>query len=220
MLTTIIKYGTKSATGFFFSEKEQLYLVTAKHVIYGSDYTQKDATPKIHFFTLTLHVNRQDFRMNEDVTIKLFDGSGQRIWLEHSEPQIDVVLIPISLDENKFIISKMNKSFIEENDELLVQFEKILIVGYPFGWYDDKFNFPIVRVGHLSSPFKIPFKGEPAMLGDAITHSGMSGSPVMMLFRDPITRDKKGNLIPQQGYKYLLAFIHRSLRYTENLENI
>lgn len=208
LLTTIIKYGKSSATGFFFSEKEQLYLVTNKHVIYGSDYSQETTVPKISYITLTLHASREDFTVNEDVTIKLFNDSGRKTWLEHSEPKVDVVLIPVSLDEKKFLISKMDRSFIDNTDKLSTQFEKILVVGYPYGWYDDKYNLPIVRVGHLSSPFKVSFKGEPVMLGDAITHAGMSGSPVMMLLRDPVSRDEDGKLNVKFGTKYILAGIY------------
>jgi len=208
LLTTIIKYGKKSATGFFFLEKERLYLVTNKHIIYGANYSQQSPTPKIEYVTLTLHANREDLTINEDVTIRLFDDDKRRIWLEHSDPIVDVVLIPVTLDEEKFLISKMDRSFIDNTDSLSTQFEKILVVGYPYGWYDDKFNLPIIRVGHLSSPFKVSFKGEPVMVGDAITHAGMSGSPVMMLLRDPVNKDKEGKLHVKFGTQYILAGIY------------
>lgn len=183
-------------------------MVTNKHVIYGSDYSQESAVPQIACITLTLHVSHEDLTKNEDVTIKLFDDSDRRIWLEYSDPKVDVILIPVSLDEDKFLISKMDRSFIENTDKLSTKFEKILVVGYPYGWYDDKNNLPIIRVGHLSSPFKVPFKGEPVMLGDAITHAGMSGSPVMMLLRDPVSRGEDGKLSVKFGTKYILAGIY------------
>lgn len=208
LLTTIIKYGTKTATGFFFSDKDQLYLVTNKHVLYGTTYAQDGSVAKIEHITLTLHTNSEDFTANEDVTISLFDNDGKKLWLEHSDPTIDVVLIPINIDEKKFLISKMNRSFIDNTNNLSTQFEKILVVGYPFGWYDEKFNMPIVRVGHLSSPFKVSFKGQPIMIGDAITHAGMSGSPVMMLLKDPVTTDEKGQRHKDFGTKYILAGIY------------
>ena len=127
ILTTIIKYGTKSATGFFFFDKGILYLVTNKHVIYGESYSQKEAVPEIESVTLTLHTNRADLTLNEDIVIKLFDDNKKRLWLEDSDPTIDVVLIPLIIDENKFIISKMDRSFIDNTDTLSTQFEKILV---------------------------------------------------------------------------------------------
>jgi len=208
LLTTIVKYGKKTATGFFFSDEGVLYLVTNKHVIYNSSYSQPSPVPKIDSLTLTLHSNREDLSVNEDVQISLFDADKKRLWLEHSAPEIDVILIPVSIDEQKFVISKMDRSFIDNTDNLLVQFEKILVVGYPFGWYDDKFNLPIVRVGHLSSPFKMSFKGSPVMVGDAITHPGMSGRPVMMLLKDPLSRDERGKLSVKHGNKYILAGVY------------
>lgn len=46
------------------------------------------------------------------------------------------------------------------------------------------------------------------MLGDAITHAGMSGSPVMMLLRDPVEKDAQGKLKVTFGTKYILAGIY------------
>ena len=58
------------------------------------------------------------------------------------------------------------------------------MMGYPFGRYDKYNNLPITRVGYLSSPFKVPFDGNPYMLGDVETNEGMSGGPVLMDIRD------------------------------------
>ena len=87
---------------------------------------------------------------------------------------MDVVLIPIKLDRKKYVIAKTDKSMIDASD-ITADFEKIFVMGYPHEWHDKFNNLPVTRVGHLSSPFKIPFKNQPIMLGDVETHRGMSG---------------------------------------------
>ena len=71
-------------------------------------------------------------------------------------------------------------------------------MGYPFGWHDEVNNLPIARVGHLSSPFKIPFRGKPVMLGDIETHQGMSGGPVFIRLED-YTEKKNDKLVKRLG---------------------
>ena len=203
-LTTIIKI-TKdcSASGFFFSEKDKLYLVTNKHVIYGTDFKG----PVIKRITIVLHTEASDSTKNEEIEIELLNGDGTKKWLEHANPNVDVVLIPLNLDK-KYVFSSIDRSFIDDAKNLVTLFEKILVVGYPYGWYDDINNLPIIRIGHLSSPFKVGFRGEPVMIGDVITHSGMSGSPVMMYLRDPITKTTDGQRHVKSETRFILIGVY------------
>jgi S1-C subfamily serine protease len=186
--TTIIKISeTYSATGFFFLDRDRLYLVTNKHVICGEELKE----PKISHFKIVLHIDASNSTKNEEVEIELFNKDGTQKWLEHSDTNVDIILIPVDLSA-KYIVSPLNRSFITDATNIVTLFEKILVVGYPFGWYDEINNLPIVRVGHLSSPFKVSFKGNPWMIGDVITHPGMSGAPVIMYLRDPIRKDNEG----------------------------
>lgn len=173
------------ATGFFFlDDEEHFYLVTNKHVIYGDKYYE-DPNPEINIIKLRIHINPQNLSQNEEITIELFDGENKK-WLEHTDQDVDVVLIPINIDRQKYVITPINKSFIETSN-IEVGFEKIFVMGYPYGWYDTHNNLPVARVGHLSSPFKVPFQGRPILLGDVETHRGMSGGPVFMKLQDYTT---------------------------------
>jgi hypothetical protein len=206
--TTIIKTDRNhSASGFFFSENANLYLITNKHVIYGEDFAQSSAQPKIRQVTIILHTDASNSTMNEELNIELFDGDGKRKWLEHKDPTIDVVLIPIVLDK-KCIVRPLNRTFIEDAKDFVTLFEKIVIVGYPYGWYDDVNNLPIIRVGHLSSPFKVGFKGNPWMVGDVITHPGMSGAPVLMYLVNPIRKDAEGKRTISFETRFLLIGVY------------
>ncbi len=185
------------ATGFFYSDDQmELYLVTNKHVIYGKKFAENPA-PIINQIKLKLHANPNDLSHNKDITIDLMDGQ-RRLWLEYkSDPAVDVVLIPVAISRKDYFFVHLNKSFID-SENIQVGFEMIFIMGYPYGWHDEVNNLPITRVGHLSSPFKIPFRGKPVMLGDIETHRGMSGGPVFMRLKDYIEK-KDGKLIKRMG---------------------
>jgi hypothetical protein len=198
-----------TATGFFFSDDEQnVYLVTNKHVIYGNDYNRTDPQAKIDQIRLNLHTNAADLSQNEEVIIDLFDG-GKKRWLEHSIASVDVVLIPVNLDREKYVFLALDKSYCD-SESILIYFEKIFVMGYPFGWYDQINNLPIVRVGNLSSPFGVPFSGRPYMLGDVETHKGMSGGPVLMDLQDyTILEARARQLINYPGRrKFLLVGVN------------
>ena len=196
LTTTIIKrfIGNKergSATGFFFSDTENnVYLVTNKHVIYGEKYFEENAKPEIDTLKIVLHVNKDNLSQNELVVIKLFNGN-VKIWKEHLQKNIDIVCIPLLLDREKFVFFPIGENALDSSN-LKIGFEKIFIMGYPYGWYDTLNNLPITRIGHLSSPLGVFFMGHPFMLGDVETHEGMSGSPVFMHLKDYITIDENG----------------------------
>lgn len=195
-----------SATGFFFTHNQSIFLVTNKHVIYENDYYNSNSVPKVNKFRLLLHTNPNDLSQNESLDIDLFE-KGKKIWLEHKNINVDVILIPLRLDRNKYLIVPLDKTFLEL-ENLVIQFEKIFVMGYPYGWFDRKINLPITRVGHLASPFRIPFHGMPIMLGDVETHKGMSGGPVYIELKDYTTQER-GNRIKHLGAtKIILAGIH------------
>jgi hypothetical protein len=177
-----------TATGFFFqSQQGPVYLVTNKHVIYGDNFSDENATPEIDEIKLTLHINKNNLSQNEEVTISLFNKN-DKLWKEHSMKNIDIVCTPLDLDRDKFIFATVDKSLLDISN-IKIGMEKIFVMGYPYGWYDSLHNLPITRIGHLSSPFGVPFHGNPFMLGDVETHPGMSGSPAFMHLVDYITVD-------------------------------
>lgn len=195
-----------NATGFFFSDnQENLYLVTNKHVIYGERYYE-NPEPEINQIKLNLHTDPQNLSQNEEVIISLLDGQNKK-WLEHPNRDFDVVLIPVSIDRQRYVIMPTDKSLIESSN-IQVSFEKIFVMGYPFGWYDTVNNLPVTRIGHLPSPFKVRFQGKPIMLGDVETHPGMSGGPVFMELEDytTIRGDKRTKHLG--AHKTILVGIH------------
>jgi hypothetical protein len=160
MVTTVLKtfFNEKQigvATGFFYKHNERIFLVTNKHVIYGSNYGQNDVppNPQINKVVLNLHTDAKDMCFNEEIAIDLFYNE-TKIWLEHYYEDVDLVLIPIIIDRTKYLFITTNQTLIDFSDIQVNDMEKIYVVGYPRGWYDRFNNLPIVRTGHLSSPFK------------------------------------------------------------------
>lgn len=198
-----------SATGFFFLDEKnkQIYLVTNKHVIYGDKYVKEETKPEIDKIKLYLHINKNNLTENEYFEVSLFNN-GNKLWIEHNNVNVDIVLIPVDIDRKKYVFAHTDKSIID-SENILIKFEKIFVMGYPYGWFDKKNNLPVTRIGHLSSPFKIPFNGQPIMLGDVETHNGMSGGPVFMELKDYITKKEDGGTVRHIGLsKLILIGIH------------
>ena len=180
--------------------------MTNKHVIRGDRYFE-NSKPEINRLILRLHTDPQDLSRNEDICIPLCDG-GREDWLEHENPDVDVVLVPLNnIDQGRYVIMPTDSSSIDSSG-ILVGFEQIFVMGYPYGWYDKANNLPVARVGHLASPFRVPFQGKPIMLGDVETHPGMSGGPVFMKLKDYVTIDSDQRTKHLGAEKLVLVGIH------------
>lgn len=186
----VIRFGTSF---FYTNQKGDLFLITNKHLIYpdsGIEHRKSD----IDEISIRLHVDRANLRKNEDIKFSLFSENNPQ-WLEHHDKTIDIILIPLKIDRTKHIIVPIGKDAIEKIKDIEIDlFEKIFILGYPYGFYDDVNNLPITRVGHMSSQFDVGYAGKPYRLADIETHPGMSGSPVFMKIKDYIKKDKSMNL--------------------------
>jgi hypothetical protein len=136
-VTTILKRISNGqergcATGFFFNHNENLYIVTNKHVIYGNNFGQNDIfpTPEIDSLKLNLHTDRSNTTRNEEVTIRLFEGNN-KLWLEHHYTDVDVVLIPLTIDPSRYTFSKTDRTLIDCENLVVDDFERIFVIGYP-----------------------------------------------------------------------------------------
>jgi hypothetical protein len=56
--------------------------------------------------------------------------------------------------------------------------QKIVFIGYPTGYFDQKNFLPVLRGGTIASIPEVPFNGLPQILVDAQVLPGSSGSPV------------------------------------------
>jgi len=167
-----------SATGFFFRNGDNRYLITNRHVVLREDRSFYPDS-----LIIRVHTSRSDLSQNRDVTIPLYDSTRRRTWLEHPTrgANIDVVAINIGsqLETQDFVTFLSAESFLPSN-VLLSLGDLVLVVGYPMEFYDTVHNFPITKTGTLASPHGVNFRGSPYFLIDAGLQPGMSGSPVIL----------------------------------------
>lgn len=173
-----------TGTGFFFKFVEQgtdfvPAIITNKHVI-------EDAVEGKLFFTLSDKNGNPIHDQNHKFIIENF----QRPWLEHPDPNIDLCALPINVFVKKMNEMNMNPyiTFLDfsilptpEDIEEMIGLERIVMVGYPNGLWDEKHNQPVFRNGILASHYKFDWNGKSEFVIDAGCFPGSSGSPVLII---------------------------------------
>ncbi len=165
------------------SARQRTYLVTAKHVIESAEdgsiifSAKKDANTYQPF----------EFRCENR-----FDG----LWHSNLDSKIDTAILPFVEDcelakaikarSAKPVLMAMSSFELHANisSRPIDDFEEILFVGYPEGFWDPTTGFPIVRRGVTATPTSVPYQGQPVFLIDGAVHPGCSGSPVVAIDRE------------------------------------
>jgi hypothetical protein len=170
----------ETATSFFWQEGDLTYLITNKHVILGSEF-QTNPQP-ITSVELRCHLS-SNLAVSRDVHLPLFRGSTP-IWLEHPNPQVDVVVIPIPREVLVGLaIVPLGRQNLPPPNLFVGAGEPLTAIGYPIGFYDEINNLPIARQATMASAFPVPFRNAPMFVTDARMHPGMSGAPVLFVPR-------------------------------------
>ncbi len=166
-----------NASGFFYEDSGNLFLVTNRHVVIN-----EAAGHQPDSIRLLLHTDRNDLTANEPVTVPLY-VNGIRQWREHPiyGSNVDVVTVMINDSEQfrNYYIAAFGPKDILTGQETLPPGQSVLIVGFPLGFVDSVHNLPIIRQAVVASDFAHPFKGEQYFLTDARMHRGTSGAPVV-----------------------------------------
>src|SRR5258708_2942636 len=161
-----------TATGFFFTNENKLYLVTNRHVV--RDDQNRLFPDKLR---LRLHTNAQDHTQNADYDVSLYRDK-KSVWRE--KPGVDLVAVELPTQEmSRFVLTALAPSFLPPEDLVVAPGDELLIVRYPPAFSDVVRNYPIVRTGAVASSYPTPFQGQPYFLVDARLHPGTSGSPVL-----------------------------------------
>jgi len=171
---------TTSATAFAWAQDTRTYVVTNKHVILGRDFIGNPQP--LTSIRLRCH-NNANFNANSDVNIDLF-SSTMPVWLEHTNIQIDVVLIPTSSTTfHGLSFPAFSSANFPPANLIIGPGEPLVVIGYPLDFYDQANNLPIVRSAALASAYPVPFMGLPMFITDANLHEGTSGAPVLFIAR-------------------------------------
>lgn len=132
----------------------RVFLCTTKHVLHKKRRMRNIATIiKCH-----LTISKNNKIESSVFNIGLVSSSGEKIWNEHPDSTIDVLVFDVTdlYNNHPEILKKyapyklIADSIIISNEEITIA-EEILVLGYPLGYKQGDTNFPIVRQGIIAS---------------------------------------------------------------------
>lgn len=184
--TRIIAYRNRNdsyadaGTGFFYTYKDRIYLVTNKHVLANAEIVEfkvvtQDKNGKLDYGSLATT------RLDKDLLQKRSCG--------HPSKNVDIQVIDLmgcDIDirepDRVAYFCPIDESLIPDQKGLedLFAIERVVFVGYPNSMWDEVNHLPIIRSGTTASLLTIDFNGEPKFLIDASVFPGSSGSPVFI----------------------------------------
>src|SRR5258708_173455 len=190
----------RHATGFFWRNGQNIYLVTNWHVMTGKNiFTGKfmnhgwcadslvvhfvtDEVPTLPI-TPTPGIPNKQFSIRE-IELPLHKDYNTPLWIQHQnifEWNIDIAIVPLAaeaLDNGTKIVCVNDYKF-----EQLFHFagSDVLVIGHPLSSDSGNYplTFPIWKRGSIASEPLVPWNMRPALLVDVRTSEGMSGSPVI-----------------------------------------
>ena len=172
-------------TGFFFAsttadgKADTVFLVTNYHVVTGHAplSTQPKTGDRIWF---VLHEDPGDLTRVRPVELPLYDRDGGPVWVTNeAHPAADIVLVPLAPRVYAGLAPLVFTEAHTRTDIKIRPTSGATLLGYPFGFYDQKHFLPVWKTGHVASEPNVDFEGKPAFLVDVSAFPGMSGSPVL-----------------------------------------
>jgi hypothetical protein len=185
-----------SATGFFFRQNDDKYLITNRHVVVSEN---DQRYPDI--LRIKVHIDRASLLPTRTIEIPLYDGT-RSLWIEHPDnaniqdpkEKIDLAAIKINNNiQNTDIMDFFLVGDLPRNDLLLGVGDLCIIAGYPYAFHDTLHYLPVVRSGTIASTWGAHFRGKKCFLVDSKLHPGTSGSPVVIPF-STVRRDRAGGV--------------------------
>lgn len=197
---------TSQGTGFLFLLKSPLneqaqypVILTNRHVVRG--FTQLSTT----ITTIpTQDAIREDCTADGMIHHPVQTNQLQQLIISHPDPNTDLCAILAMPLLGTFLENPppaLRHMFLDENclpsaevRSILRPVEKIVMVGYPNGLWDQTHNLPIVRDGLTGSHPLLNWNGLQQFVVDAACFPGSSGSPVF-LFEDGMYRTAAGFVV-------------------------
>jgi S1-C subfamily serine protease len=171
-------------TGFLFGDLHEktedgknnynVYLVTNKHVLNNLDL-------------ILVRFNPQTGQSAKDYPAPLKDGNGVLLWTGHSDPEIDVAVLPVNI--NYVLAEGMKCSFFQvdkhvaDTNELMnrgtSEGDSIYVLGFPMGIVSEDRQYVFVRGGIISRIKDLFESRSKDYVVDAFVFPGNSGGPVL-----------------------------------------
>ena len=183
-----------NATCFFTKRREKRYLITNWHVVSGKDADtlqclDKNASiPNKLYVYLPAKTDDGKAIFNDDfIVVDLYDTEDKPIWYEmkKNNQMIDIAVIPLNDEMDKYIldIEDAEEPFNETVNINIA--DEIYIIGFPFGRIGGV--LPIWKKASVASEPSLDLNDMPYYFADTATKPGMSGSPVVLYEKRPIT---------------------------------
>lgn len=178
-----------SATGFFWRKEDgRTFLISNYHVFSGNHYITNQSMRSDSAFPALIEyprfISSTDISQRQISVVELCDAAGNnKTWKPHplhEEYPVDIAIVEVPAIENDSYLHAINDEQRHECDKPLLRYNpgfELKIVGFflkdrPTGY------FPIHIKGAVASEMDAFYHGKQAFLIDALTSSGMSGSPV------------------------------------------
>jgi len=195
-----------TATGFFYTRDNAVYLVTNRHVVRDE---AKGIAPES--LSLRVHKSATDLTQNDQFTVPLMT-SGRSLWHVHPKhPGQPVDVAVVELDQAalraNFVVKAVDRSVFLPANIAILPGQPLMVIGFPRGFSDSRHNLPIVRNAMVSSAYGVGFDGLPMFLVDANLHPGTSGSPVFTKPSDTFS-DVNGNTLMTTGSPFYFLGVH------------
>lgn len=178
------------ATGFFYKEGEDIFLVSNWHVFSGrnpSTGQAKNANGAVpNRMSITYHNKRDPSKIHN--IIFLIESDNVTMWVQHTlGQQIDVAVMNwncILKQLNKDQLSGLNidpfciNEAPNTDNMAMPMGADVFILGYPYG-ITNIGALPIWKRASIATEFNININNLPCFLVDTATREGMSGAPVI-----------------------------------------
>ncbi len=166
-----------NATGFFFANEGDLFLITNRHVVLSEETQHRPACLKIE-----LHTDSENIAAVQDFTVPLY-AKGRPLWRETSDAAGLIDIVAIAIEQNALPATAVYEAYtpahlVQPYDRIEVG-TSLLIVGFPLGFHDSLHHLPVARQAIIASAFGMRFQGNGYFLTDARLHRGTSGAPVV-----------------------------------------
>jgi hypothetical protein len=180
-----------SGTGFFVKRSDKYYLITNWHNVTGQNpVTGEYLSGKISFPNkIDVRIFRnQEFIEWEKLTIDILDDDLNKLWLEHPihGKSVDVIAIETVIPDY-YSVTTIDEAIEPNNENTPLNIgNDVFILGYPFG-ISSGGGLPIWKRASIASEPVIDVDDLPKLFVDTASRPGMSGSPVVLKERRPMT---------------------------------
>jgi Trypsin-like peptidase domain len=185
LLLTAVRVSTFSGTqlltaasGFFFERGKRLFLVTSRHVLVDE--------PSGHHpdrIEMTLHTDAVNLTQSAVVSLPLYRDR-KSLWRQAEDSGGDIDVATLELDRAALpkgvVLRAFTLGHLQPALDKVGVGSRLLVVGFPLGFYDTVHHLPVVRQAAVASAFGVRFQGQGYFLTDARTHRGTSGAAVVM----------------------------------------